>query len=91
MYSPKTYDVDVVASVITAIGSSPKILVTKEFGTNNTHEHANFLFYHSSRDAYNVRRSFKWQPPEWVVKAAPSPNNVVRYMTKEGTPFIILA
>lgn len=60
------------------------MLVTKEFGENNTHEHANFLFYHSARDSFNLRRIFKWKAPEWKVKAATSPNNVVAYMTKEG-------
>lgn len=89
VYSPKTYSPSSVTTLIQTLSSSPILFVTKEFGDNNTHEHANFLFYHSARDTFNLRRIFKWKLPEWKVKAATSPNNVVAYMTKEGNTNIL--
>lgn len=67
-----------------SIESSPYILCTKEFGVNNTHEHYNYLFYHSTKDSFNLKRVFKMKLPEWKVKAVTSINNVITYMTKEG-------
>jgi len=66
--------------------ASPHALVTIEYGSDNTHEHANFLFYSKHRDAFNLRRFHKWKLPEYKVKAVSSINNVISYMTKEGKP-----
>lgn len=72
------------ADFLRSIESSPYVLCTKEFGINNTHEHFNYLFFHSAKDSFNLKRIYKMKLPEWKVKSVSSINNVIGYMTKEG-------
>lgn len=59
-------------------------MCTIEWGKENSHQHANYLFYSKHKDAFNVARSHKWKKPEFAVKAVSNVANVVCYMTKEG-------
>ena len=86
VYSPKVFDDVVHDRMKELIQSSPHILVTIEHGENGNHKHANYFWYSMHRDAFNLRRVYKLpKGPEWKVKAVTSPNNVITYMTKEGT------
>lgn len=85
VYSPKVFDsVKLNYLTTTLCDNSPHALVTVEYGDNKSHKHANFFFYHSCRDAFNLKRIFKWKVPEYKVKAVSSINNVISYMVKEG-------
>lgn len=85
VYSPKSPSPSTLNHLTTTLCEpSHHALVTVEWGLNNTHWHCNFLFYHSARDAFNLRRKMSWKLPEYKVKAVTSPNNVITYMTKEG-------
>jgi len=84
VYSPKEFDVEIHRKFLDSIESSPHILCTKEWGTTGAHPHANYFFYHSARDAFNIKRIFKMKQPEWTAKSVTSINNVITYMTKEG-------
>jgi len=86
VYSPKEFDDAIHEAFLKQIDYSPHILCTIEYGSQMTHKHANYLFYSSQRDAHNLARVFKIpKGPSWKVKKATSPNNVISYMTKEGT------
>lgn len=91
VYSPKTFCNNKHGEFLAKIDNSPHILVTREWGDGGTHEHANYLFYHPARDAFNVSRLFKTKRPEYVIKKVTSINNVINYMTKEGTNHLIAA
>lgn len=86
VYSPKEFDDDVHRSLMELfLEPSPHSLATIEWGENKTHKHANYFFYHSARDAFNLKRQHRHlTPPTFKIKAVTSPGNVISYMTKEG-------
>jgi len=91
VYSPKDWDEQIHETFLSSIESSPHVLCTLEWGPTHTHKHANYFFYHSVKDSYDLKRKYKMKKPLWDAKAVTSINNVITYMTKEGKLTRILA
>lgn len=94
VYSPQYLNHDTHKLFLdTILSPSPVYFSTMEFGQAGDHPHVNYLYYASSRDAADERRRllrvFKaskvhFGQHELKVKACSGPNNVVKYMIKEG-------
>lgn len=63
-------------------------MVTEEWGEANTHHHANYIYYASSRDTNDEKKRLlridkSWKRPLVTVKKITNMANIINYITKE--------